>query len=131
MLHSLVASGEEVAVKAWHIVALLNQLELHITRVGNGGTASLGQGSDQKYGAYHVIFGVSLIKPVTVSAVVKGFGRRPRNRPDPPPPRNARSRVRAAALPPGMLEIRRRQNVLCFSALRCCGARDIKGNAVG
>ena len=29
-MHPLVASGEEVAVKARHIVALLNQLELHI-----------------------------------------------------------------------------------------------------
>ena len=31
MLHPLVAGGEEIAVKARHIVALLNQLELHIT----------------------------------------------------------------------------------------------------
>src|SRR6516162_1170640 len=30
MLHPLVAGGEEVPVKARHIVALLNQLELHI-----------------------------------------------------------------------------------------------------
>src|SRR6266446_9798952 len=34
MLHPFVASGEEVAVKARHIVALLNQLELYIARVG-------------------------------------------------------------------------------------------------
>jgi len=31
MLHPLVGGGEEVAVKARHIVALLNQLKLHIT----------------------------------------------------------------------------------------------------
>ena len=41
-----------------------------------GDAASLGQGSDQKYGAYHVIFGVSPIKPVTVSVTLIAYGSR-------------------------------------------------------
>src|SRR5262249_32729724 len=36
MLHPLVAGGEEIAVEARHIVALLDQLELHIARIGKG-----------------------------------------------------------------------------------------------
>src|SRR5215469_4305521 len=34
MLHPLVAGGEKIAVEARHIVALLDQLELHIARIG-------------------------------------------------------------------------------------------------
>src|SRR5215469_4393577 len=34
MLHPLVTGGEEIAVEARHIIALLDQLELHIARIG-------------------------------------------------------------------------------------------------
>src|SRR6516164_10969315 len=34
MLHPLVTRGEEIAVEARHIIALLDQLELHIARIG-------------------------------------------------------------------------------------------------
>src|SRR5215831_3163148 len=38
--------------------------------------ASLGQGSDQKYGAYHAIFGVSLTKHVVLSVTLTAYGSR-------------------------------------------------------
>jgi len=62
-----------------------------VTRAGSGGglagdgstkqsvgvhTHSLVQGSDQKYGAYHAIFGVSLTKPVTLSVTLIAYGSR-------------------------------------------------------
>src|ERR1700681_203229 len=34
MLHPLMTGGEEIAVEARHVIALLDELELHIARVG-------------------------------------------------------------------------------------------------